>query len=299
MNDMRDNPLFSVLIANYNNGKYLMDAIESVKAQTYTNWEIIIVDDGSTDNSPELYKQLKQDSRIHVFYNEDNKGCGYTKRRCAELANGEICGFLDSDDCLANNALETMVKAHLVNPTCSLVYSKFYYVDPQLKELSISDQQCVIPTGKSFLTCKKIGAVSHFVTFKREKYNKTDKIDGFLKNAVDIDLCLKLEEVGDILFLPKPLYYYRIDTGNNISLGNRNLGRTLGSEVIVKSLACRRRGIPEDDIPYHTLQVTLDTIRENAYQQGRKDGEDAIRNTRAFRIGKKITCLFSWLRNTK
>ena len=54
---MTNQPLFSVLIANYNNGKYLMDAIESVRRQTYTNWEIILVDDSSTDNSCELYNE--------------------------------------------------------------------------------------------------------------------------------------------------------------------------------------------------------------------------------------------------
>ncbi|MBR5957742.1 MAG: glycosyltransferase family 2 protein [Salinivirgaceae bacterium] len=84
------NPLFSVLIANYNNGRYLQEAVDSVRSQTYTNWEIILVDDASTDNSKELYKELEKDSHIHIFYNEENKGCGYTKRRCAELAKGEV-----------------------------------------------------------------------------------------------------------------------------------------------------------------------------------------------------------------
>lgn len=276
-----------------------MDAIGSVRKQTYSNWEIILVDDGSTDNSLELYLQLEKDSRIHVFYNEGNKGCGYTKRRCAELANGEICGFLDSDDLIENNALESMIEAHLDNPKCSLIYSQFYYVDPQLKILSISEQQCHIPKGKSFLTCNIIGAISHFVTFKKEFYNRTDKIDGFLKNAVDIDLYLKLEEVGDILLLPKPLYYYRVNTGNNISLGNHNLGRTLGCEVIAKSSACKRRGIPAGDYPYHTLQVVIDEIRENAYQQGRKEGENAIKKTKAYKIGKMMTRLFPWKNNSR
>lgn len=59
---MNDNPLFSVLIANYNNGKYLMEAINSVYAQTYTNWEIILVDDASTDNFKEIYKELEKDA---------------------------------------------------------------------------------------------------------------------------------------------------------------------------------------------------------------------------------------------
>lgn len=276
-----------------------MDAIGSVKKQTYTNWEIILVDDGSTDNSLELYMQLEKDPRIHVFYNEENKGCGYTKRRCVELSNGEICGFLDSDDLIEYTALEAMIEAHLNNPTCSLIYSQFYYVDTQLKILSISGQQCNIPKGMSFLTCNIVGAISHFVTFKKDYYNRTDKIDGFLKNAVDIDLYLKLEEVGDIHFLPKPLYYYRVDTGNNISLGNHNLGRTLGCEVIAKSSACKRRGITAGDYPYHTLQVVIDEIRENAYQQGRTEGEKAIRNTKAYKIGKLATHLFTWKYNSR
>lgn len=101
-------PLFSVLIANYNNGKYLMDAIDSVWRQTYTHWEIILVDDASTDNSKELYKELEKDNRIHIYYNEENRGCGYTKRRCADLANGELCGFLDPDDALTDDALEKL-----------------------------------------------------------------------------------------------------------------------------------------------------------------------------------------------
>ena len=93
-----DMPLFSVLIANHNHGDYLMDALESVKAQTYTCWEIVIVDDDSTDNSLELYNELEKDPRIRVFRNNENRGCGYTKRRCLEMAQGELCGFLDADD---------------------------------------------------------------------------------------------------------------------------------------------------------------------------------------------------------
>ena len=94
-------PLFSVLIANYNNGKYLMKAIESVRQQTYVNWEIVLVDDGSTDNSEELYSELEKDERIRIFRNEKNMGCGYTKRRCAELAKGGISVIKDSDDRMA------------------------------------------------------------------------------------------------------------------------------------------------------------------------------------------------------
>ena len=71
-NGMEKLPLFSVLIANYNNGCYLQDAIDSVLAQNYDNWEIVIVDDKSTDNSFEIYEKYKNDGRFHVFFNEEN-----------------------------------------------------------------------------------------------------------------------------------------------------------------------------------------------------------------------------------
>ena len=92
-----DAPLFSVLIANYNNGIFLMDAINSIRCQSYQQWEIIIVDDASDDCSHDIYKKLEYDDRVHIFYNGMNRGCGYTKRRCVDLANGPLCGFLDPD----------------------------------------------------------------------------------------------------------------------------------------------------------------------------------------------------------
>ena len=149
VNNMTIQPLFSVLIANYNNGKYLMDAIESVRRQTYTYWEIILVDDGSTDNSVELYAALENDERIHIYRNDKNMGCGYTKRRCAELANGELCGFLDPDDALTSDALEVMVQAHVKHPEASLINSTCYITDEKLNINYLSNNECQIPKESS------------------------------------------------------------------------------------------------------------------------------------------------------
>ena len=127
---MDQQPLFSVLIANFNNGRFIRDCIGSVLEQTHTCWEVIFVDDGSTDNSLEVITGFaEKDDRIKVFRNKENTGCGYTKRKCAELATGEICGFLDPDDALVENAIELSVKEHLENPNASLVYSLCYQTD--------------------------------------------------------------------------------------------------------------------------------------------------------------------------
>ncbi len=103
---------FSILIANYNNGKYIRQCFDSILAQTWKDWEVIIVDDGSTDDSVEVIENLiKDDSRFKLFASERNLGCGSAKRRCAELATGTICGYLDPDDALTPDALDQSIIA--------------------------------------------------------------------------------------------------------------------------------------------------------------------------------------------
>lgn len=284
-----DMPLFSVLIANHNHGDYLMDAIESVKAQTYAHWEVVIVDDGSTDNSFELYAELDKDSRIKVFRNEENRGCGFTKRRCLEMAQGELCGFLDADDCLVENALEVMVEAHQSHPDCSLIYSQMYLVDPQMNIIKVSEHQRALLPGETFLTCHGIGVISHFVTFKKACYDKTEGMDEALRIAEDVDLYFKLEEVGETMFLPKPLYYYRIDTGCNVSLVDSNRAKTLGWEVLARAAACKRRGLPIEDHAFAILQKATEEMKEEARQQG----AESFQNTKAYRMGKRMTRLLA------
>ena len=288
-------PLFSVLIANHNDGKYLLEAVESVKAQTYTHWEIVIVDDGSTDNSNELFVELVEDQRIRVFRNEENRGCGFTKRKCLEEAKGEICGFLDADDRLTENALEVMVEAHKKHPECSLIYSQFYFSDPQLNIIAISEHQRSFSKGESFLTGHSTCAISQFATLKKSFYDKTEGMDGFLRIAEDVDLYLKLEEVGETLFLPMPLYYYRINTGNNVSLVEHNRNKSLGWDVIARAAACKRRGLPIEDHAFDIMQKAIEDMKEEARQQG----VESIQNTRAYRIGKRITRLLAPLKRIK
>ncbi|WP_406684232.1 glycosyltransferase family 2 protein [Seonamhaeicola sp. MEBiC1930] len=211
--------LFSILIANYNNGHFFYDCFQSVINQTYQNFEVIVVDDSSTDDSVNIIKQLiENDKRFKLFQNDENNGCGFTKHKCAKLANGEILGFLDSDDALKPNALDVMVLAHKKFPDASIITSKYEFVDLQLKFIKEGVIGNDIPKGKSYLTYGR-GALTHFATFKRAAYIKTDGIDTKMKRAVDQDLYYKMEEQGAHLFLNKPLYLYRV---NENSISNNN-----------------------------------------------------------------------------
>ena len=229
------NPLFSVLIANHNNACYLEDALRSVYAQTYTNWEIVILDDGSTDSSKAVYESLKDNPQIRIYYNGSCRGVGYTKNELISLAKGQICGFLDADDRLEENAIEVMINMHLAHPECSLIYSKF-------RELSQQDilKETTIPLGAirkdEDLLISSWNMISHFATFKQVAYAHTIGINIALRSAEDRDLYLKLEESGRILYVDRNLYQYRVDNVNSISRGNINKERNAQYYLAIANL---------------------------------------------------------------
>ncbi len=109
-------PLISVVVTSYNYEKYILKTLESIKSQTYTNFEIIIVDDFSSDKSVEICEKFiseNQDLKITLLKNETNHGQLYSMLRGLKLAKGEFVSFVDSDDILYPEFLEKHLRVHL------------------------------------------------------------------------------------------------------------------------------------------------------------------------------------------
>ena len=100
----------SVIIPTYNREHTILNSVKSVLNQTYQNFEIIVVDDGSSDNTIDLLKKLNSD-KIKVIVNETNKGAPYSRNRGIDLATGEYIAFQDSDDIWFEKKLEVCLKA--------------------------------------------------------------------------------------------------------------------------------------------------------------------------------------------
>ena len=99
MGEISTDPVVSVIIPSYNAKKYLEQTIRSVIAQTMEEWELFVIDDGSSDDSVQIAHDLaKEDSRIHVLQNEQNMGVSATRNRGIDLSRGKYIAFLDSDD---------------------------------------------------------------------------------------------------------------------------------------------------------------------------------------------------------
>ena len=250
--------MFSVLIANYNNDKYLQESIDSVFAQTYKDWEIVIVDDGSTDDSRKIYEKYCNDNRIHIHYNEKNKGCTYTKWRLIEECKGDIFGFLDADDTLMPEALEIMVKTHQDNPNSSIVSSRHYLCDASMNR-QYESRMLRIPQGKSYLTNGDFYP-EHFVTFKTSFYKKTQGLNKNNPYGDDQELLMLMEEVGSWVVLDKFLYNYRIHD-KSISHGADN-HICLYWNIVVYHQACIRRGLDPNKYSYPLLQQAFAHTRE-------------------------------------
>lgn len=199
---------FSILVAHYNNYNYFTECYDSILKQTYQEYEIVLVDDCSTDDSYQKIIELTKDNpKVKIFRNEGNSGVGLTKKRCIDLASGEICGFVDPDDTLTENALQVIVENYTENNI--VVYSQFYECDAKLNPIKLFPHSRAIKNGNK-LFFNVFFEATHFFTFKREAYYKTSGINDKLTSAVDQDLYLKLYEIGNFKFVKAPLYYYRI-----------------------------------------------------------------------------------------
>ena len=195
----------SIVIANYNNAPYVEKSIGSVVAQTSSDWELIICDDCSTDNSIERMKPFLRDSRMTLLRNPQNLGLVKTLERMIEMAAHEVIGILDSDDALTGTAVEDVLKAYEQNPACGFTYSLYELCDHKLRPFGIAPTR-QIPEGKCAM---HLPVISHFKTFRRSAYMVTEGLDDSMLYAEDKDLIYKLEEVCQIVFINRVLYQYR------------------------------------------------------------------------------------------
>jgi glycosyltransferase involved in cell wall biosynthesis len=117
-------PKISVVIPLYNKGFIISETLESVLAQTFTDFEIVIVNDGSTDDSFEIVSQYSDD-RIRL-YNQENKGVSKTRNAGIEYAKGELIAFLDADDFWYPNHLEELYQLYIDFPNCGLYSSRYF-----------------------------------------------------------------------------------------------------------------------------------------------------------------------------
>lgn len=227
-------PRVSVLIPTYNCGQFLGQALDSVLAQTFTDFEIIVVDDGSTDNTAEVvagYPQVKYIPREHG-------GVSVTRNAAVAEATGEFVVFLDADDMWVPEKLAKQVAYMDEHPDCMLVFTKaanFYHnaepdrTERQQELYNSSLERCII-------TCAIRRAV-----FEKYGVFRTDYPHG-----EDTQFMFRLSISGLSLdhCIPEELYLRRIHS-NNISLTHESAGANRVMEIMADAIRQVKRGNKE------------------------------------------------------
>lgn len=232
---------FSILIAHYNNAVFFKDCFESILNQTYTDWEAIILDDASSIDEKKIIQEIiSNDQRFKFFENEQNSGVGVTKSKLIELADGEICGFLDPDDAIDPDAIRKCMDIFHSNSNIVLTYSRFMTCDEHLKPISPFASAMQVPNHDLCFFNYPI-QIAHFVTFRRGIYEQTEKMNPNLRIGEDQDLYLKMYEKGKVKFINETNYFYRTHQGGISQNENKKRSHEYFAQVIFNTM--KRRGL--------------------------------------------------------
>jgi len=206
----------SVIIPNYNHAQFLQRRIESILAQSYNNFEIIILDDHSTDNSRDLIEKYRANPKVYnIIYNESNGGSVFKQwLKGIQLARTELVWIAESDDRCEPNFLEVLVNGIKENPSCVVAFAQSYCVndDNEVRWQSNHPKtECV--SGKRFFRERLVYGCSIFnasmAIFKREAALKVSKDFAEFKLCGDWLFWINMVYQGDVFISNKVLNYYR------------------------------------------------------------------------------------------
>lgn len=208
-------PRVSVLIPSYNHETYLPLALGDVFAQSFQDYEIVVVDDGSTDGSLKYLQSLG--SRIRLF-SQQNRGTYATLNRCIEEARSPLLAILNSDDRWMADKLEKQAAVMDKNPSIGLVHTSGHFIDGDGNRLDSN------PMGFPWPRTDQSNAIELFVRYNRIVPSSAmirkvcfERLGGFdesLYGLGDWDMWLRLALEYDIAFIDEPLTHYRVHSAN-------------------------------------------------------------------------------------
>lgn len=203
-------PKVSIILPTYNRAHFLSRSIESVLRQSFIDFELIVINDGSTDESS-LILEKYTDPRIRVFHIEENKGAGYSRNIGLMNARGSFISFQDSDDEWFPEKLEMQVeKLESSDSFVGVVYSDMVWVnrkgETKLMEAPVLKPYRICSPHKSDYQTFRIGIQS--VLLKKECVNRVGYFDETLPRFIDLDFLTRLLLNFEFIYIDKPLVKY-------------------------------------------------------------------------------------------
>lgn len=232
----------------YNSEKYIRESIDSLLGQTFKDWELIVIDDNSTDGTVKIVNDYKErDIRVFLLRSEANIGPEATKNIGLSVAKGKYIAILDSDDLAAPNRLEIQYQYLEQNPQVSLVGSFVTTIDENGKPIGDTEQPTDFDMIKFILINKNCFTHSS-IMFRKEVVARIGGYCDNVRNAGEYDLYSRLSTESMITNITLPLVYYRIHPNSVLtSPDSRKIARHNSKRIVTNNWR-RYVNITERDI---------------------------------------------------
>ena len=279
------NPLVSIIVPCYNQAEYLPEALDSVLAQTYPNWECIIVNDGSPDNTEEVAKvYCEKDKRFKYLYKE-NGGLSSARNTGIKASSGEFILPLDSDDLIGNDYLEKAMLRFRDFPNTKLVYCKAQLFGNEEGEWMLPEFNYTWLLFENVIFCSAL--------FRKTDYDKTTGYDENLREGLeDWDFWLSLlSESAIVCKIPEVCFYYRIREKSMLRSLTKEIGLELRSKIYDNHKEKYMNYIPE--LIWNNCQLK----NQQEYILRLENENNRIQKSKAYRLGKLILKPISFVRH--
>lgn len=215
------NPLVSIIIPSFNNADTIIETLQSIEKQSYKNNEVIIVDDGSSDDLKSIVREYQNTSSLQLsYYYQENSGPSVARNKGAQLAKGVYLLFLDADDLLHENYIEKAVAIFQGNPKINIVYGTAEFFGAEVGKWELADYNV-----QDFL---KYNSIPIFAVIKKDVFHDVGGFDDQLTFTEDWELWIRIIKKYDGVYkIPETVYYYRkrfnkTSLSDNMNVNNKS-----------------------------------------------------------------------------
>lgn len=243
-------PQVSVIIPTYNSARYVVDAVESVLAQTYRDFEVIVIDDGSTDETPEVMKRYGAPVR---YLRQENAGVAAARNRGIAESSGRYVAFLDADDVWLPQKLERQINALAINYGVQACDTGYVLADTTLNPVAVKRN---LRSGSTFKELLLRGTVVFIgsVICEKEILERVGGFDPALSQCADWDMWIRVSSQTEFVYIDEALVYYRQH--------DTNMSRS-ASLLELDTIRVLEKSFARTDVPSDVLQAKRSAFARN------------------------------------
>ena len=260
---LKPTPTVSVVLCIYNGETYLRQAIDSVLRQSFSNFELLLVDDGSTDNTLGIIREFaKQDSRC-VVLTGPNQGLIGSRNMGIAHAQAEFIALMDADDICMPRRLSTQLQYMQANPECVAVGSQVLLIDPEARPIKPLLTEVTHQAIDAAHMAGWGGAIINpSAMIRKSAFMQVGKYQKDFLHAEDMDMFLRLAEVGKLANIPEILLHYR---QHPASVGYQHASTQQASAAQATAAARQRRGLLKESTRLNSMHTAKRTSLVDIY----------------------------------